>query len=213
MKTSFDRHFIYDWIAEGEHQMQDFKFEISDSRKIAKSLSAFANTDGGRLLIGVKDNGKISGVRSDEEIYMIQAAAEIYCRPAVEYTAETIEVEGRNVLIVTIPPSEERPVYALDESDRKWAYIRVADENILATPIHLLVWKQSCDLKGELVQYTEKEKLLLRLLNENTSLSLNRYCRLSKLSYREIQRLLARLIRYDIVEMAFENRRFLFRLK
>lgn len=72
MKPLTDTDYIHALIAEGEHQQQDFKFEISDTRKIAKTLSAFANTDGGRLLIGVKDNGKIAGVRSDEEKYMIE---------------------------------------------------------------------------------------------------------------------------------------------
>lgn len=56
---------------------------------IARSLSAFANTEGGRLLIGVKDNGKIAGVRSDEEIYMIEAAATMYCKPKVELETQT----------------------------------------------------------------------------------------------------------------------------
>ena len=51
---------LHHLIAQGEHQQQDFKYEISDVRKIARTLSAFANTDGGRLLIGVKDNGKIA---------------------------------------------------------------------------------------------------------------------------------------------------------
>ena len=72
MKTLTDTDYIHTLIAEGEHQQQDFKFEISDARKIAKTLSAFANTDGGRLLIGVKDNGRIAGVRSEEEKYMIE---------------------------------------------------------------------------------------------------------------------------------------------
>ena len=63
------RHPIEELIAQGEHQQLDFKFEVSDSKKIARTLSAFANTDGGRLLIGVKDNGAIAGVRSDEEYY------------------------------------------------------------------------------------------------------------------------------------------------
>ena len=72
MKLLTDTDYIHALIAEGEHQQQDFKFEISDARKIAKTLSAFANTDGGRLLIGVKDNGKIAGVRSEEEKYMIE---------------------------------------------------------------------------------------------------------------------------------------------
>jgi predicted HTH transcriptional regulator len=50
--------YIYKLIQEGEHQRQDFKYCINDSKKIAKSLVAFANTDGGRLLIGIKDNGR-----------------------------------------------------------------------------------------------------------------------------------------------------------
>ena len=73
MKLLTDTDYIHALRVEGEHQQQDFKFEISDARKIAKTLSAFANTDGGRLLIGVKDNGKIAGVRSEEEVVLIEA--------------------------------------------------------------------------------------------------------------------------------------------
>lgn len=62
MRPNSDKVYLQQLIAEGEHQQQDFKFEISDARKIARSLSAFSNTDGGRLLIGVKDNGRIAGV-------------------------------------------------------------------------------------------------------------------------------------------------------
>ena len=58
-----DQKYLRSLIAEGEHQELDFKFEISDARKIAKTLSAFYNTHGGRLLIGVKDNRRIAGVR------------------------------------------------------------------------------------------------------------------------------------------------------
>ena len=85
MRTLSDTQYIQQLVAEGEHCHQDFKFEISDARKIARSLSAFANTEGGRLLVGVKDNGKIAGIRSEEEIYMIEAAANMYCQPKVEY--------------------------------------------------------------------------------------------------------------------------------
>lgn len=84
MKTVTETNYIQKLISEGEHVCQDFKFAISDARKIAKSLSAFANTQGGRLLVGVKDNGKIAGVRSEEEIYMIDAAAQMYCQPPVK---------------------------------------------------------------------------------------------------------------------------------
>ena len=213
MKPLTDTEYIHLLIAEGEHQRQDFKFEISDARKIAKTLSAFANTDGGRLLIGVKDNGKIAGVRSDEEQYMIEAAAQMYCQPEVNYNMQTFQAEGRSVLVVQIEESLQKPVYAKDETGKPLAYLRIKDENILATPVHLRVWQQSGSPRGELITYTEREQLLLDLLEENDSLSLNRYCRLARLSRRAAEHLLAKFIRFDIVEPVFEGHKFHFRLK
>ena len=125
MKLLTDTDYIHALIAEGEHQQQDFKFEISDARKIAKTLSAFANTNGGRLLIGVKDNGKIAGVRSEEEKYMIEAAAQLYCVPEVEYSLQTYIVEGRQVLVATIEETPHKPVYAKDETGKPLAYLRI----------------------------------------------------------------------------------------
>ena len=199
MKTLTDAQYIHALIAEGEHQQQDFKFEISDARKIAKTLSAFSNTDGGRLLIGVKDNGKIAGVRSDEEQYMIEAAARLYCRPEVSYSMQTYQVEGRSVLLVQIDESDRKPVYAKDEVGKYLAYLRI--------------WQQSESPKGELMEYTEREQLLLDLLEQNDRLSLNRYCRLAHLSRRAAEHLLAKFIRYDIVEPVFEGHKFHFKLK
>ena len=213
MKRMTDTDYIHSLIAEGEHQQQDFKFEISDARKIAKTLSAFANTDGGRLLVGVKDNGKIAGVRSEEERYMVEAAARLYCTPQVNCEMQAFMVEGRCVLVVTIPESGHKPVYAKDESGRNLAYLRIADENILATPVHLRVWQQSGNPCGELMAFTGREQLLLRLLEENESLSLNKYCRMACISRRAAEHLLAKLIRYDIVEPVFEGHKFHFRLK
>lgn len=92
-------------IAEGEHQMLDFKFEVSDCKKIARSLAAFANTDGGRLLIGVKDNGAISGIRTEEEKHMIQTAAKMYCKPEVKFKANEWIINGKKVLEIIIPKS------------------------------------------------------------------------------------------------------------
>lgn len=213
MKRLTDTDYIYTLIAEGEHQQQDFKFEISDACKIAKTLSAFANTEGGRLLIGVKDNGRIAGVRSEEEKYMIEAAAELYCSPTVNYSMQTHQVEGRTILIVQIEESDQKPIYAKDESGKYLAYLRIKDENILATPVHLRVWQQSGNPLGELIEYTEREHLLLDLLKENEQLSLNRYCRLAHISRRAAEHLLAKFIRYDIVEAVFEGHKFHFRLK
>lgn len=208
-----DTEYIYQLIAEGEHQMQDFKFEISDVRKIAKSLSAFANTLGGRLLVGVKDNGKIAGIRSEEEIYMIEAAAQIYCTPPVTWQMQTYTIEGKTILIAEIKPQESKPVYAKDEKGKLWAYIRIKDENILATPVHLRVWEQAELPAGTLIAYTEREQLLLNLLAQEEYISLNRYCRKARITRKEGEQLLAQFIRFDIAETVFINHKFYFRLK
>ena len=90
-------HYIQDLILEGEHEHQDFKYQITDARKIARSIAAFANNSGGHLLIGVKDNGNIAGVRSEEEIYMIETAAQMYCREfaRVEDAPRVFDVTAR----------------------------------------------------------------------------------------------------------------------
>lgn len=205
--------YIHALIAEGEHVQQDFKFEISDARKIAKTLSAFANTFGGRLLIGVKDNGKIAGVRSDEEQYMLEAAAHLYCTPLVDCEMHTYSVEGRSVLVATVAESRHKPVFAQDEDGRYLAYLRIADESILATPVHLCMWKQRENLQGEVLAFTEREQLLLHILEENGQLSLGKCCRLLPMSRRAVEHLLAKFVRYDIVEPVFESHKFYFRLK
>ena len=77
-------------VAEGEHQQQDFKYKITDACKLSKSVSAFANTDGGRLLIGVRDDGHLSGVRSEEEMYMMPSAAKAGTERLTSITAARI---------------------------------------------------------------------------------------------------------------------------
>ena len=140
---------------------------------------------------------------------MIEAAAEMYCRPNVDYTMQTYQAEGRNVLVAYINESPKKPVYAKDETNRYLAYLRIKDENILASPIHLRIWQQNKKNEGELIAYTEREQLLLNLLKENNSLSLNRYCKLAHLSRRVAENLLAKLVRFGVVEAVFEEHKFL----
>ena len=104
MKTLTDTDYIHTLIAEGEHQQQDFKFEISDARKIAKTLSLCQYRR--RAAINRRERQWTnSGVRSEEEKYMIEAAAQLYCIPEIDYTLQTYIVEGKQVLVATI---EER---------------------------------------------------------------------------------------------------------
>ena len=133
-----DKRFLLSLIKEGEHQQQDFKYRVADACKLAKSVSAFANTDGGRLLIGVRDDGHLSGVRSEEEIYMMHQAAYKYCQPEASIKFDTYHAVSsdsanatpclRTIVVATVPPSTKRPICAIDSEGRKRAYVRINDE-------------------------------------------------------------------------------------
>lgn len=208
-----DEYYIQKLIDEGEHVHQDFKFAISDARKIAKSISAFSNTEGGRLLVGVKDNGKIAGVRSEEEIYMIEAAAKMYCTPEVNISNKIFRVQGKDVLEVSIEESKNKPVCAIDENNKSWAYVRINDENILADTVFLNRWKHNKQEEEVIVTYSEREKYLLDILSKNKELTLNQCSRLSRIPRITTSRLLADFIRFDLVEQIFREHTFYFRLK
>jgi predicted HTH transcriptional regulator len=198
-------------IAEGEHIHQDFKYEISDIHKIAKSISAFANTEGGQLLIGVKDNGKVVGVKSEEEIYMINAAAQHYCTPPVDCEMEIVRAEGKNVVIAKIPAHKQRPIYAIDTSKKHWAYLRIEDETVLASPVHLYAWKQAQSSKGSYIEFSTTEKKLLSQLKQR-SLSLNAICKKTKLNRKTILEILGSFFNMGVINIEFKQHTFYFKI-
>jgi len=204
-----DKHYLQRLINEGEHQQQDFKYRVSDARKLAKSVSAFANTDGGRLLIGVRDDGHMSGVRSEEEIYMMHQAAYRYCRPEASIRFDTYHVDGRAIVVATVPPSDKRPVCAIGEDDKPRAYLRIDDENIVASPVHLAIWREAQDTQGAVMTYTDAIKKMLAALQAQP-MSLNQLTRRTALPRHKVIVLLARLIRFRVVQWEYANQQFLF---
>jgi predicted HTH transcriptional regulator len=68
-------------------------------KKIAKSISAFANASGGTILIGVDDDKRIVGIESEKETAeIIWEAANHFIQPAVPFKTDVIEFRGRDVL-------------------------------------------------------------------------------------------------------------------
>ncbi len=205
-----DKHYLQSLIKEGEHQQQDFKYRVSDALKLAKSVSAFANTDGGRLLIGVRDDGHMSGVRSEEEIFMMHQAAYRYCRPEASIKFDTYHVEGRTIVIATVPPSDKRPICVVSDDAKPRAYIRIADENIVASPVHLAVWRESQNPQGTMMTYTDNVRKLLDAMQDQR-LTLNQIVRRSSIPRHKVITLLARLIRFHVVQWEYSDQQFLFR--
>jgi predicted HTH transcriptional regulator len=193
--------YINQLISQGENQHLDFKFEISDAKKIARTFSAFANTEGGRLLVGVKDNGVISGIRTDEELYMVESAAELFCKPKVKYTVNTWQIDGKIILEVNIPESLCKPHMA-PWKDNLWrAFTRVKDQNFVADPIQVKVWENKSSQKAMFIKYNHIEKELLEFLKNNEQITLNEFCMLSKIRKPIAKRVLINLITIGIISI------------
>ncbi|MBN1820260.1 MAG: ATP-binding protein [Prolixibacteraceae bacterium] len=193
--------YLYKLIQQGEHQEQDFKFCITDSKKIARSLVAFANTKGGRLLVGVKDNGKIAGVRSEEEYYMVEGAASIYSKPQIKFSSKQWNVEGKTVLEIDVAPSPDKPHFAQDENGKWIAYTRKDDENLMVNRIQVEVWKKEKSPDGIYIYYSKDEKFLVDYLFINESITLSKYVRLALISRQKAIEILSNFVLMKIINM------------
>ncbi len=200
MRTRFQSQpQVLRWIAEGEHQEQDFKLRIDDARKIAKTLSAFANTSGGKLLVGVKDNGTIAGVKEEEEYHMLQHAAHQHCKPPVELQFQAWKVEDKLILEVNVVPASKKPILAEFEKENWKAFLRENDQNILAPAVMLDVWKMADSPLPENFTYTEREQILLNELQQGPQ-TLSWLCKKTKTKRFTLQKIISKLIRWEIVQ-------------
>lgn len=205
--------YIKNLISEGEHQTLDFKFEVSNAKKIARSLVAFANSDGGRLLVGVKDNGVIVGVRSDEEVYMIETAAHIYCKPEVEFVTKNHRIDGRHIVEVIVAPSDNKPHYAPDKDNNLSAYIRVKDENRIANNVIIKMWEKQSQTQGVYLKFTEIEEKLLAYIEKMGEVTFLKAKRITRIKNDNVEDILANFISVGIIEPVFKEDKVSYQIK
>ena len=189
-------------ILEGEGVTQDFKKRITSCEKIARTMVSFANNKGGRLLVGISDDGTISGLKSeDEEKYMITRAAHFFCKPALEPVFEEIYIDDKVVLVAEIKKSEIKPHYALGEDKKWWVYIRVNDKSVLASKIVVDVLKRENNEHGVFLEYSLKEKALLEYLDKNERITSKEFSLMLNLSRRITHRILVNLVLSGVIKL------------
>jgi uncharacterized protein YuzE len=177
-------------IATGESSFLEFKHKVASPEKIAKEMVAFANTNGGRILIGVDDNGDIVGIESyyEEEFWLKQAAKEV-CVPALNINIEMVHAGKKDVLVVEVPESENKPIAVKGDSKRS-VYIRQNDENIIATDDRVEILKNKTSTTGVTFEYGEREQQLFRFLNEYGDITIERFSIISNITTYRAERIL-----------------------
>ncbi len=192
--------YIAELISEGESQTLDFKFEISNAQKIAKTLVAFANSKGGILLVGVKDNGKIAGIRTDEEVFMIESAANIFSRPKIKYEVKSWNINGKQVLEIKINEGKLKPYYAKNYDNRWKSYIRVNDQNFLANRVLNRYWKEKNNRKVK-IKYSREVEFLLDYLNDYNDITFTEFRKRADISKKRAENILVDLLILEIIKI------------
>lgn len=187
------------YLIDGEGDMLDYKQEISSANKIAKTMVSFANHKGGTLLVGVRDNRSIAGIRTEDEKYMLDLAASFYCKP--EITLEILEhdIGGKVVLECIVPEGDNKPYSAKGEDGKWWVYIRNKDKSLLASKIVVDVLRRQASNKGTLIKYGKNEEMLLKYLAENERITLNEFKKKINISRWRASKILVNLISAGVI--------------
>lgn len=201
-----NRRDLKDLIDEGESIICEFKRKFSSPEKIAKEMIAFANTKGGYLLFGIDDNKQVIGVQSEkEEAELIKDAALNYCEPPLEFFIEYRDLYGKEIVIVEVPESENKP-HRLQDYEKNFninkavVTIRINDKSVQASKEMIRIMRaRSNGLKLKKYSIGDNEKIVFDYLHRNETISVKELSSLINISERRASRTLVKLVRANLL--------------
>lgn len=128
-------HMLEQLLRQAESKTLEFKRDLSSPRNLLKTLIAFANTAGGRVLIGISDHKQVVGVSdplaAEERICNLIADS---ISPRLIPNVELVSSGEHTLLILEVFPSNSRPHYLNTLGPDQGVYIRLGSSNRQAGP-------------------------------------------------------------------------------
>lgn len=180
----------------------EFKKKAAFPEKIVKELIALANTEGGYLLIGVDDDGTVSGQRFiEEEVFVMEKAISEFIKPKLDYQLNILKLnQKKGVAVFTISQSNNRPHFLMEEN-RKKAFVRVKDRSIQASREMWEILRRGKVPKDMVFTYGEKENILIKTLNDKGKITLKEFQNLAKLPRFLASKTLVRLVLANVIRI------------
>lgn len=196
---------VQEMISAGESTTVEFKRKFTEPEKIAKELTAFANTKGGHLLIGIDDDRRIVGISSEKEIMIdVERACHFYCDPPLVYDLYIIPFDRVDIAIVHILDSEHKPHFVRNpqKPDESKVYIRQGEESVAASKEMIRILRgMRPDAKPLMISITDKERSLFDFIEKKGRATVRDFSTLVNISDRRAARLLVRLVRAGILNI------------
>ncbi len=191
-------------VMEGEGQHLEFKRKVSHPEKIVREMIAFANSEGGTLLIGVDDDGTLAGVKyPDEEIMTVREAIHKHMKQPLVYHDTVIELsQNKFVIRLDIPPSEKRPLYFTTDAKERESYVRMKDMSIKASPQMNEIIRRKRQNKNIRFYFAEHELALMKYLDSNPFITLHQFQKLTGLNQFTASRKLILLVLANVLKIS-----------
>ncbi|NNL21934.1 MAG: ATP-binding protein [Ignavibacteriaceae bacterium] len=201
-----NRRELLDLIEEGENIQCEFKRHFTTPEKIAREMIAFANTKGGVILFGVDDDREVIGVDSEKsESELIIDAVENYCEPPVKNLIEYIEVYGKEIVVVNIPESDNKP-HRLQDYEKNFdinkavVLVRINDKSLQASKEMVRILKaNSANLALKKYKIGQTEKMVFNYLSRCEKISVKELSNLVNISERRASRTLVKMVRASLL--------------
>jgi predicted HTH transcriptional regulator len=204
-QSRIDLRELKELVRHGENKYVEFKLKTTHPEKIVREMVAFANSDGGKLIVGVADDKTLKGLKfPDEDEFILHRAIEKFIYPAIDYSIDRLAVEGeREVLIYTIPKSPFKPHFVdLDGIlENRKAYVRVADRSVQASREMREILKGERKGLNIRFQYGEKEKILMKYLADNQQITVDIYSEIAKIPRKIASRTLVVLVLANVLKV------------
>ncbi len=199
----------------GEGPYLEFKRKVPEEERIAKEVIAFANTRGGRVLVGVDDDGSLVGVKdAGEEEYALLSALRNRCRPEVAIRTERVPLsKKRDVIVVHIPESQEKPHFLTTrDQETSTAYVRVEDKSVEATREDVRLMRAAQQPVDVLFEFGEKEQMLMRYLDTYGRITVSQFASLANIPSRQASHTLVLLTKGNVLQHHRDERENYFTL-
>lgn len=122
-------------VAQGESEVVEFKRILGEAKEFVETILAFANSDGGKIFLGVSDHGEIVGLEAaGKTVQKAQAWMELYCDPPIDIRCDIVPVEGKQIVQVEVPRGPNRPYM---HKENKVIYVRRGATDRMITRIEL----------------------------------------------------------------------------
>ncbi|HSI76190.1 MAG TPA: ATP-binding protein [Lunatimonas sp.] len=187
---------------QGEGLHIEFKKKAAHPEKIVREIVAMANTEGGYLLIGVDDNGTVSGQRFiEEEVFVMDKAINELIFPPIVPERQLLHLNAKKgIAVYQINKSSQRPHFIVENAKRK-AYVRVKDKSIQASREMWEILKREKKQEDVVFQYGRKEEILVKALEKQPSITLKEYMQLAKLPVYVASRTLVKLVLANVLQV------------